>query len=565
MSEDQTFGKLVAELPFDERMDLLDKFKSQSAVSKAPLYDDNRHEGIIDFLGEDYGHLPWFIRILYKLQGLFKGKSPKQLFDSYQVGRVGKLINNQAPGLYDYRTDLLLPGMHEKLTELRDAARFFYRVLDRSINHDKEAFYAFLASLEMGAMHQHLETHTDPDYLASHNPDVLDGPLRQLALNNLTDSIQTIGEKEKSFMYANVRSLSCLKALGAFLFDRLILNFSTTKKFQGAVCTGRFVKDLLISLQDVLFSLKQPPSMALLESLFIFNLQNQQNELSSSVDAGMERLLAQAENSLEKIRDFNRHVPLALILRCVNRNVRVEPHDIGGGEDWFVIYRDYWKQQIDKKFDTYVRKHRYENLIEIFSTFFKEKSLNLLENAESPQNPDGFPIPNVYSLSCLKSFFQMTFIEDLNQYLSVILLEGIFYRKEKQSLFTESYNDILKVGDIIQHFEYKITPEGDYGKSYFVNIGKDASPSSLKLRKRQAAIEDAVKEARQIVSMTRKAIVNMVNILSEVIDEKADAPVNLSYISNRVPGFTKGLPGAISQMQQFLQLLNAINDIEDGK
>ena len=245
--------------------------------------------------------------------------------------------------------------------------------------------------------------------------------------------------------------------------------------------------------------------------------------------------------------------------------MRLEPKDMGGGEDWFVIYRDYWKRQIDEKFNTYIRKRRYENLIETFNAFFKSTSLSLLENAESPQNPEGFPIPNVYSLSCLKTFFQMTFIEDMNQYLSVILLEGIFFRKEKQSLFTESYNNILKVGEVIQHFESKIAPGGDYGKSYFINTGKEASSISIKQRRSQAVLAEAVEEAEQIVSNTRKAVLNMTGILREIIDSKIDAPVNLSYVSSRMPGFIKGLTSSTVHLQQFMQLLDTINTIEDGR
>jgi hypothetical protein len=564
MSEDRTFGRLVAGLSLDERMDLLDKFKTQSAISKAPLYDDT-NDAAIDSFGENYENLSWFMRLFYRFQGLFKGRSPKQIFDDSQVARVGKIINSHAPGLYDYRTDLLLPEMYEKLTELRGAARFFYRVLDRSINHDKEAFYAFLASLEMGALHQRLIVQTTPEYLSSHNPGAWEGELRQLALNNLNEGLQSIGETEKGLMYSNVRSLSCLKALAAFHFDRLILNFTPEKKGQNSVCAGKIVKDMLLSLQDVLFALKQPPSMALLESLFVFSLQNQQNETSSNVTLEMQGLLDQAENSLEKIRDFNRQVPLALILRCITRNTRLEPNDLGGGEDWFVIYRDYWKRQVDETFNTYIRKRRYENLIETFNSFFKNTALSLLENAESPQNPGGFPVPNVYSLSCLKTFFQMAFIEDMSQYLSVILLEGIFYQKEKQILFTESYNDILKVGGTIQHFEDKIAPDGYYGKSYFISVSKEQPSTSVKQRKSQTAHAEAVDEAARIVANTRKSLLDMINILKEIIDVKIDSPVNLSYISSRIPGFMKGLVGSINQLQQFLLLLDNIAAIEDGK
>ncbi|MFP3091305.1 DUF5312 domain-containing protein [Treponema sp. TIM-1] len=568
MNQSGTFGQLASGLSLEERQELLDKLKGHSGLSQALLYEDRHHSASVIAEQEQYHQLPWYVRLKYVIISFFNGIPPKQLFEHRQIARIGKTINRRAPGYYDYRQDLLLPNLREKLLQLKSAARFFYNTLDKSINRDKGAFYAFLASLEMGGIHKYLLSGTNFKELALENPTLQEGELRQLALNNLEQSLYLITEDEKRRMYANVRSLNYLKALSTFSFDRIILSFTVSPGQGDLVCKGTIVEAPLMILQNVLFSLKPVPPMALLESLFIFTLQEYKEEPPLDITIEMRRLLSIAESDLVIIRDFNREVPLTLILRCISRDVGLLPKEIGGGEDWFVAYRDYWKRQVDTQFNEYKRMCQHKELVDTLHRFLKGGALKTLHYVVSQYNPDGFPLPQGLALSFLITFYSNIFMPDIYQVLRVIMIEGEFYRVESRTQFTEIYNEIMKIEEVIRQFEFQLSPEGKYGSAYFLS-DSEPSPGPLRRRKVQRLINEASSEAEGIITTVKQTIAEMIKILGGFIrketDGNYDALANIMQISSNTPGFISGIGNSIHRFQQVLQFLDTIDMLESGR
>jgi hypothetical protein len=568
MDNSGIFGRLAAGLSLDERKELLDKLTLHSEISRELLYKEKEHSFSALSKEEDYHQLPWYIQLKYIITSFFNGIPPKLAFENQQIARVGKIINRRDPDLYDYRRDLLLPKLQEKFVSLKSAARFFYDTLNRSINRDKGVFYAFLASLEMEGTHSRLVRSTDPERLTAENPTAQEKERYQIALRNLEQTLLLITEEEKSRMYANVRSLNYLKALSTFPFDRIILNFTPDSAGGRLVCKGHFVKDILAVLQDVLFSLKHVPSMTLLESLFVFNLQEHTEEtVPFNITLEMRHLLTIAENALMIIRDFNQEVPLTLILRCISGNMSLVPKDIGGGEDWFVAYRDYWKRQVDTQLSEHQRTRRYNELLSTLRQFLKGNALKTLHYVVSQYNPDGFPLPKAVALSFLMTFYSNVFMPDIYPVLKTILIEGEFYRVESRTQFTEIYNELIMLEDAILQFESYLSPEGKYGKYYFP-LKSELASSPLKRRKIQRIIEEASMEAEGIVTAAEQTIAELIKILERFIqkvsDGNYDALVNIMQISLKTPNFISGIANAIGHLQQVLQFLDAIDMLESG-
>ncbi|MDR2028863.1 MAG: DUF5312 domain-containing protein [Treponema sp.] len=568
MNESGAFGQLASELSLEERKDLLDRLTVHSGLSQALLYEE-RHDSIfIISEQEQYHQLPWYVRLKYRIISFFNGLPPEQIFERRWIARIGKIINRQAPGHYDYRQDLLLPNFREKLMELKNAARFFYNTLDQSINRDRGAFYAFLASLEMGDIHQYLLNGTNFKALALENPALQEGELRQLALNSLEQSLSRITEDEKRRMYANVRSLNYLKALSTFSFDRIILSFAVNPAHGGLVCKGTVVEAPLVTLQNVLFSLKQVPPMALLESLFIFVLQEYKEEPPLDITIEMRRLLSMAEKDLAAIRNFNREVPLTLILRCISRDMRLLPQEIGGGEDWFVAYRDYWKRQADTQFNEYKRQCRHKELVDAIHQFLKGGPLKTIHHVVSQYNPEGFPLSQGLALSFLMTFYSNIFMPDIHQFLRVIMIEGKFYRVEIRTQFTEIYNEIMKLEDLIRQFEFQLSPEGTYGNTYF-SSDAEPIPGPPRRRKVQRVIDEAAAEAEGIVTTAKQTIAEMIKILEGFMRKETggnyDALANVAQIASKNPGFVSGVGNSLRRFQQALQFLDTIDMLEPGR
>jgi hypothetical protein len=384
----------------------------------------------------------------------------------------------------------------------------------------------------------------------------------------MEDAFAGITEAHRNTMYHNTRSLQCLKELSTFLFDRIIMAFGFEPAASGQVCSINVVREMLSSLNNILFSLRAPPPLALLEALFIFLLQEKSGEPGFDINREMRNLLVRAENALVTIRTFNAQVPLTLLLRCANRDMTLAPQEISGGEDWFLVYREYWKRHIEMLFAEYMRFRRHRDLLNSFRYFLKGANLKVLDNVVSDANPDGLPIPEAMNLSFLLTFYTAVFMSDINKILRPILIDGEFYKRENRTEFTESYNELIKLEDEIKRFELNISPSGEYGRRY-TQARQDMSSLPIKRRKIQLVLEDASREAKKIIERIQAAIRVMINVLNGIITKdpsgKYDGLGNISQLSGKGPAFVNGITESIQKFQKTLQLLDDIDVMESGR
>jgi hypothetical protein len=562
------FNRLVSGLSLDERLNLLEKLKGQSNISQDPLYYREEDQSSALDIETHYARLPWYYHLWYFILGLIKAQAPIKVFEDRQVASVGRAIADETPGLYDFQKRMLLPSFYNQVEYLKDSARFFYTALDTSVNRDKGAFYAFLGSLEMGPVHERLQMETDPNIIGENHPGASETEIRQMAFRSMEEAMEEITEDFRGTMYFDARSLHCLKELASFFFDRLIMAFAFDSSVNGRTCSATVVKDLLITLNNILFSLKVIPPMPLLESLFIFLLQEQTAEPGFDINKEIRVLLARADEALSVIRAFNKQVPLTAILRCATRNMALAPKEISGGEDWFVVYREYWKRRIETLFADYIRDRRHRELLDSFRYFLKGTNLKILGNTLSDTNPEGMSIKGAFALSFLLTFYSVVFMADINKTLRPILIDGEFYKKENRTEFTESYNDLIKLEDDIKKFEHNISPSGDFGRRYIL-ARQDMSSLPVKRRKIQLVIEEASDEAEKILERTRRASKSMINILNGILEKdtkgKYDALANMSKLAGKGTRFVTGISETIQQFQKVLQLLDDIDAMEAGR
>jgi hypothetical protein len=567
MAEDRILNRLVSELTLEERKNLLEKLKSQSNLSGEPLY-EARKEDAVPKIEDQYVKLPWYYRVIYAILSFFKSKSPVRIFEDSQVARLGREIEGYSPGLYDYQRSYLLSEFYQALLELKEGARFFFTALDAGVGRDKGAFYAFLGSLELEEIHRQLQTGTDPALIAEKSPEASGAELRQTALRVMEDAFAAVTEDQRNAMYHNARSLHCLRELSSFLFDRILMAFGFEPAASGQACSVNVVREMLQSLNNILFSLQTPPPLPLLESLFIFLLQEKTGDPEFDINREMRSLLSKAENALVTIRAFNTRVPLTLILRCASRDMSLSPKPVSGGEDWFLVYREYWKRHIEIQFAEFIRLRRHRELVNSFRYFLKGANLKILDNVVSEANPDGLPIPEAMSLSFLLTFYSAVFMNDINKILRPILIDGEFFKRENRTEFTEAYNELIKLEDEIRKFELEISPAGDFGKRYSL-AKQDMSSLPIKRRKIQLALQDASGTAKKITDSARTAVRSMINILTGIlgkdIEGKYDVLRNMSQLAGRGPAFINGINDSIQKFQKTLQLLDDIDAMENGR
>lgn len=566
MNESGTFDRLASTLSMDERRELLGKLSALSDFSRDRLYKEEDISETVD-IEQRYQALSWFSKLLLMLIGVFKNKSPVEIYEDRLILKLGARIHTFSPGFFDPHRNMLLPGFLEEVKSLRDSARFFYDILDTGIGRDKGAFFAFLGSLEMDYTHRRLLNETDPIQIANVHITATENEVRQYANKALDEIIQGIDEEQRRTMYGNARSLQCLKELSSYLFDRFTSAFSPDQVSDGPSCPAYILHDQLCAMNNILYSLQDPPSIALLESLFVFTLQEKMHENEFDMNNETKNFLRRSEEALSRIRQFNERVPLTDLIRCTGRNLAYFPQAISGGEDWFVVYKEYWKRRIDENYNSYVKQRRKNELSDSFKQFLKGAAIRPLDFVQSEINPEGVPVRKAFSLSFLATFYKAVFMGDLNKTLKPILIDGEFYKRENRAEFTEAYNELLKLGDTIRGFDQKLSPTGDIGKRYaFVRSEISALP--VKRRKTQALIAEAAEESEEIIEHSSKSLRSMVGILGGILQGEPggryDSLVNLGSLAGKSGSYVNALKAALQKIEKAIQLLIDIDAIESN-
>jgi hypothetical protein len=560
------FNRLVSELNLEERAKLLEKLGSQSSLPQGPLYEEVSDEPA-EKLEIRFTNLPWYKRLWFHILSFFNSRTPLKLFEDSLMSRISRTVEEIAPGFYNYQKDLLLSKFQEMLVYLRDASRFFYQVLDASFNRDKGGLMVFLGSLEMPDVHKLIQNNADPAVLAEQFPGVSEVELRQKAHRAMEEAVSTISAEQRDVMYYNARSLFCLKQLSSFLFDRMINAFIVDSAYHGSICPSASIRDQLLALNNILNSLKDPPPLTLLGSLFVFALSEREDEPGFDIQTEMRRLLSRAEASIEAIRTFNKQVPLTQLLRCMSRNMDISSQNIGGGEDWFAVYREHWKRLIDEHFSVFIKNKKQRDMQNALRYFLKGNSLKLLEHTDSESNAAGVPVKEAFCLSFLQTFYTVVFMGEINKVLRSILLDGEFIKKENRTEFAEYYNTIIKLDDMIRHFDQTLSTSGDIGQRYSQTKAEMTS-LPIKRRKIQLVLQEASKIAGEIIDQTRDAIEGMIKILSGIIkksaDDKYDSLANLATFGRPVV-FVGNLQSCIDQLRKTIKLMDDIADIENAR
>jgi hypothetical protein len=512
---------------------------------------------------DEFAALSFLWRIWYFIIGLIFAKPPVKMYENRMIAKIGHQINLTAPGYYNYAQGLLLPDMHQALVDLKNAVRFFYNALDSSVNKDKSAFYAFMASFEASNIHNAFSRLSDPAEFSKSYPEMGPEMLKQTAIDVYEEHLVTMTEPQREKMYKNVRSLICLKELSSFLYDRLITSFQVEPALHGHVCPAGLVKGQLSALNNILFSLKEVPSLTLLSTLFFFTLRVEFESKDEKLNYEVQKLMAQTEKSLAVIRSFNRNIPLTLILRCTGKDTSYEPQELPGGEDWFIVFRDYWKEKIEQSYDNYLLEIKRAEIKQAFDVFFSGSEMIKIEDE---RYNDGVPLENTLLFSFLLTFYKKIFLTEMNQVLRPILIDGEFARKENRLDFTESYNELIKMEDAINALVKKAAPDGDYGTRY-KQLKTDVVSPVIRHRKQQVLHEDIKAESSEIAQKAKTALEIMSAVIRGILlpseGSKYASLTNLSAMLGKANReFMIALKDTSDKLMLAVDLVGNIMDVE---
>jgi len=534
MAERSLFDELAAELSVRERRDLLERIAKSAPVSEEPLFKvavERGRERLADYAARAAA-LGFLSRMLLTLRSLFSGKSKETILREDDLKEIAKRVELRFPGLIERRRGLLLAPVAEELRKLRDSARFFYDLLDRSVEKDKPAFFAFLASVELPELHRRLLEETDP-FRAP--PDSDESALRGAMLDAFDQAILDIDEAGRRAMYRDLRSLIFLKRLSGFLFERLLGTFRPAAGPGGADAAAfAEARDLLLDLGDILRSMSEPPSTKLMEAILVFV---ERDELRRpDAESILEADIARAETALGRIRSFNAKVPMGELSRLASGDPAYSPRELAGGEDWLVVFKSFWRERIEGLVDEWKAERRYRELAEEISAFVGEPGpagFKYLSREETETSPG---IRQDATLSFLDAFFRGTFQRELSRPLKIVLVDGEFYRKDNRIEYPDAYDGLVREPEAIAALDSRLGPEGEIGQAWS-QAKAEMSPAQAKHRKLQTIARNAEDEAERLIRAASGAFAAMVKVLGGIMKGEAggryDSLSNLSFLDGK--------------------------------
>jgi hypothetical protein len=561
VGENGAFERLSANISQYERLKLLEKIGAFTGTSERTLIIPEKETAPQEKSDAAYSRLPWYKRLWFFILGFFTGKTRMEAFIHSQIADVGRSIDLLFPGIYDWQRGLLRQNFQTELKKLKEAARFFYSVLDAGISRNMGEFLVFLGSVEMKDIHTELSERTQPENFAAENPGISDIKLQQMAISLVEEKIDSIDEETRHVMYDSAHYIACLRHLASFLFDRLIMSFGKSQWYVEPVSVAVSVKTQLAGLNDSLYSIKRTPPQSLLTAMFIFNMPEYAAGQDYDAEGEMQKFVSRAEKSIEAVRAFNHRVPLTRILRCVLRDISYLPSEMTGGEDWFVMYRKTWVENVTRQFNEFI-KERYKAKIQtLCDMLFGHDFPDPFENFNIDFSDDGIPVNNFETLSFLMTFHKLIFMPVINVFIRPILIDGDFIKKENKTEFTEAYNVLIKLDDTVKSAVQRIDRNGDYGKRW-AQIMMEAQSVTLRRRKTGIIAEDVNTMISTIIRDGEKAIVSMEFILDGILNPAPGKPydtlTNIAKIIGKGTSFTDGLKTGLEKLKSMTSLLNEV-------
>jgi hypothetical protein len=244
------------------------------------------------------------------------------------------------------------------------------------------------------------------------------------------------------------------------------------------------------------------------------------------------------------------------------------PELISGGEDWYNLFREYWKHFADDRFSTYMHRFRRKDLVETINKFLKGDVFRTLANVVTENNSDGIPLVGAFNVAFLRAFYHSIFYLEIAKFVAPIVEDGDFYKLENCAEFIENYGNMSRLGNTIKYFEAHISHKGDLGKR-FDAARQDMGALAVRRRKLQVLADEASGDALSIIAQARKSMIVLVNMLNVIINRAPPGAYmgleNFNDLVKKNEGLQEGIAASVNSFKEALQIMEAIDAVDNGR
>jgi hypothetical protein len=308
-----------------------------------------------------------------------------------------------------------------------------------------------------------------------------------------------------------------------------------------------------------------PPSLKLMESLLVFQMREEMENPDFDAETALKTQLARVEEALSRIRSFNARVPLHEILRVVMEDPNYRPRELAGGEDWFAIYKAFWKERIERQLALYGTARKMQDLQSDIAGFLGQAVPVRFEHISEEGREGSPPVRLEKALGFLSAFYERLFVPEMNRTLKILLIEGEFYKKDNRVEYTDAYNELLQIPEALSGLDDRLGPGGDLGSAWG-QAREELVSLPLKRRKVQAALQAANEEAEALLNRSREAMKRMQAILKGLLKGEAggryDSLSNLSYIEGKGnKEFLRNLDSIKNRLERAVHFLDELEKL----
>jgi hypothetical protein len=425
-------------------------------------------------------------------------------------------------------------------------------------------FFAFLVENELEYLKAELESEIESYLKTLDEEEDLDQAKKDLS-ERFNEIIDSIPDEDKREVYRDAQALYSLRNLCRFSFSELLGHFKPSAPEGERSCGFQPLTGKLIKLAELLKAAAYSPSINALRALFFFYNRERLTEDGFNVEKELFYALQKAQSSMESIREFNSRIPLIYIIRYANRDPNFKPKRIGGGEDWFVSFKEFWQRRIEKAFGTMKRRRKRKDLLREALYYLGIGELEEPSWSTAETGEEKIKIHFSLSYAFAKHFVKLVYSR-VKRPLGIVAMSGEFYKDQNRREFNEAYQFLDNLLERMDQMESRLSENGDV-TLHILEVQNEV----VDVEKRNERIAKIYAEFdKDIVELVERSI-KEVNTLSLVLSgimhgepgARYDTLSNLNSIGGRNNRYLlTTLEKAVEYFSQGLRLLVELKDLE---
>ncbi len=488
-----SFDRLVAGLNAEDRLAMLNRINqmdTQPVQLSAETGDKEQNISLQKKLQNE----SFIYKFVLWLRALFDKKTVEQLYGQDLLTNIAKKINSRFPGTINHRIKSLDYIFYERLLTIKEAADFF-KVYFTYVEENPGDFYVFLSSFVAPELSEKINAQADPFIFPFSKPITPDS--RTDLAKKLDDILSNMDRDTKANMYSAVSQANWLYKFSNLQYIHFISQFTNIAGDSFTCPYSNAVMDY--NELAAVFSSIQPIQNEVLEALFLFSQRKHltTNAQDKDIEKAVKEFMVKALAFFGTIQSFSNNVPVKNLGRVLNSDFNWQPPNMEGAEAWFPSFRAHWRKIQDIRWNDFAREQKKQLLSENLKTDFDLDEFPVMEFR--PWLKLWNRIPFNYELTGgFLSWFCTEKYDKVIQDLNVVAMEGVFYRSENRSEYSEGLNNFSNANNLMLDLLRKLSPEGEYGRLF-----DDFATNRVHTFQIQSQIESMME---QIENTTKEAI-----------------------------------------------------------